>query len=347
MPDRSQGAMTAILDEPALEPQFAALIDPLGRQVTNSPVLALSPDRYQVTFVTQTTPRLDGDWRVDWDSGDRQIIGVGPGDDLTRYEIFSAALGEAGGIYFGRVDAASGQTLVDQRLLGGAHDFGGYYLLLAPPSLAAGRAFLVDEFNGSTLALVDPVDDLIQPGDRYILTEVNPREAQALLREAYAMIGPIARVRVMAEALLTNETPSWSAAQPELTVTIPAGWSHVTNVWLHTNDGTHDRVQLLSDRSWRIIQGGLLGIPNNVYLQDVRLEGLRPGHEPRWADSRSDISGPAVAAYVSARLLANRSRGQLTDPDEATRRQQLTGQRMMGLLNWGTGRVPNGARRVE
>lgn len=336
MADRSQRLPIQVtLDAPDVDSITAAtLVDALGRVVETVPVETLAPSKHRATFAAPGGPRLDGIWHVRWSNGMDTAFTVGDEPGMTHHEVLIGAISEVSDIAHGQVMQAQGQVITDLSLLGGPGDFVGCFLIPGVGSNAVGRRFRIESYNGSVLTLTEPVEGLLREGDRFTISEIDPYEVEFELREAYVMFAPMARVPVVAEALVPENT----------TIPVPEGWTDVAEVWANLDDGTEQRLRY---HEWDTRPRHRLNVPRHHKIVSFTIRGIRDGAIPQWADSIVDFPGGVVAATVASTLLANRARGRATDPDDSFQRHQFSFQRSAAMLrNW-AGRIPNGARRVR
>lgn len=313
------------------ELESVTVFDCLNQRIGADDVTMIAPGHFTATVHAPSLQRRDGVWQAVWSDGEVTEFTVGPEQGITKESVILSGIAEVVELTHGRVDAATGQNVTDLRVVGGPGDFTSGWMLFRSPSKAAGMAFRIDEYNGSVFSLVDPVDTLIAAGDRFVITEIDPDEAELALEEVVSLTAPLARVETICEGVVGEQG----------VLTAPAGWDSISDVYLYDQDGTHR----LKHSEWRVDPGRrvvVLGRDADHYT----LVGTRDGRMPVWHDSRLDFPGAVLVPFIASKLQGNRARGSATDPDEYMRRSMMSLQKHGALVRAWSGRVPHGARSI-
>jgi hypothetical protein len=343
MPDRILGDACEIRADFPLPGRLVAdvsVTDPFGQVVLSEiDVLADEMARHVVP-VPAGTFTVPGAYQAVWTRADGMTVaqtftvGPRPNPAITRFQLRAQLMQRVGKVWYGTVTGGDEESLVDDTLRGGDDDYLGWWVVIGPPHPTAGHMYRVIEFFGTTsgLGLHRAWPERIPPvGANYILSELDPREADRAIEGACQAIGPLARVRVTYD----YEVPS------ERIVRIPDGWTHVLSV---SSEG-----QSLPRGEWTLLTGRRLAILSTTRAKPgeiVTVTGLMTQLPPVWEDSLIDLSVPVLLSQAVQLLHASRAGGAATDPDEHLRRQLTAIDEYDRVVRWGARRVPNGAVRV-
>jgi hypothetical protein len=342
VPDRILGEDTTIYADfplPGLLIADVTIEDPFGRVVhTVDDNQADETARHRIP-VPGSALTVPGAYRATWQRADGQTVvqtftvGPRPVPVVTKFQARAQLLGRITRVWYGTVTGGDEESLVDDTLRGGDDDYLGWWVVLAPPHKDMGQLFRVIEFFGTTsgLGLHRGWPDRVPPvGAGYLLSAVDPREADRAIENACQAIGGLARVRVVYDYELPEDR----------TVPIPRGWTHVLSV---SREG-----RLLHRDQWGLLTGRrLLVTSTDIPVGTVlTVTGLMAQIPPVWDDSVIDLSLPVLLAQAVQTLHAGRAGGAATDPDEHLRRQLTAIDEYDRVVRWGARRVPNGAVRV-
>lgn len=287
--------------------------------------------------VTPSGNVCEGEWTATYSDGTVQTFTVGTPGFTDKGTLRSLLASRIDDVEYGTVVFANGVDVIDDSLVGIDGDFVKMWMLLNLPNEQAGLYKRITAYNGSTLTLSSSWGSDPATGDTFLLTKLHPRELDNALRVAYTTLGYLGRIRVRAEALTPDDNGR---------VTVPAGWTHVFDVWSKlAGDDTVSPTQVaLTD--WAPTTGRTITIQSATADNEIILYGLRDARFPLWDDSTSDLDPEMVLALASAHLNIARASGSTLDPEDHMHRQIASFQELETVMRRRAGRAVNNQREV-
>lgn len=339
MADRSLGQDALLYaDVPGTGAVTVTVIDAVGTTVKDAVSATLVVDRRYSVSLSAITPA--GEWSATWFRDGvqklRQTFTVGkpPSGGLSTFHILAQAVARVELEYSGLVESSDETSITDRQLIAGYGSMVGQWVRFHPELVEeAGRSYLVEEFNGTSLLLTPELRVEIPEATPYSVTSIAWREAEQAFTTAMAEIGRLAKVECPLSGLsvVTSTT-----GDPY--VVLPAWVRGVARVYL---DGSK-----LRTADWSMAPERRLVMPNASAGQTVSVLAFRAPGTPRWDDSILDIDPQPIIAYMAGLLHARRARGSGTDADEHLRRQMAAMDEAAATARWGTDLPAAGYRDV-
>ena len=343
MPDRTLGASTCLwadLPGGAGGAVQARVTDPAGQVRAVLSAAVLNADGRVGVTVSGDDLDAAGLWTVTWEEpGTNRLLhqdtfAVGPErGGLSRWELRLAVAARQGVVVEGTLATAMPGYLTDAELLGGAANYRGRWVMLAPeagPALA-GVVRRVTDFNGSALVLSRPFPEQVPVGTRYALFAIDPRELDRAVTIACRELAGKVRLPLLSPATLAREGD-------RLVCRVPAGFELLDSVY------GPDGVEIPGD-AWYPIPGRRLVVdaPERQAGDRLLLAGVRPLSPPVWEDSRVVGDATALIARAALEILATRAGGAGVDVKEHLRRQLVAGQEYEAALKRAVTRLAPGS----
>lgn len=311
------------------------LSNPYGTAVaTDASTTNNGHGRYSYTTPALTVP---GIWTAEWSYNSSvvktQDFSVGPRLGYARavFDLRTDVARRVVGVHEGRVLESQSNSISDPTLYGGAGDYQGWWIVPDYESDDAGRALMVQEYNGSTLQVVPQFWAAMSENDRYILMEVHPAEVDRAIQVAVQDLTNLSRIQISLPALTLTDN----------LVTLPDHITHVTEVWVPDDDEDLVRV---GQTAWDTKPGRKLYVDTEE--DTVTVTVLANATVPLWDDSLVDIEPASVIARAAHLLHANRAGSSTIDLEEHLRRQLAARDEYEQSKRSGVGRIPPGSRKV-
>jgi len=338
MADRKTSAAVRLLvDTTSGLTLTATLTDGLNTTQGTGPLTEVGSSGRYYGAITPTGNVCEGEWTATYSDGTVQTFTVGDTSGMDKWTLRNLLASRVDETHYGTVTFANGVDLVDDALFGVEGDFLKMWMLLNSSSNESGLYRRITGYNGSALTLSSAWGSDPAAGSSFLLTNIHPRELEQVFQTTYQTLGNIGRVKVKAESL----TPDADGR-----VAIPAGWTHVYDVWSKAGDDTS---ALLSDApltTWQPTAGRYITVDSLDASSSVTLYGLRNARTPLWDDSHSDLDAETVLALASSQLNIARASGSALDPEDHMHRQIAAFQELETVLRRNAGRAANNQREV-
>lgn len=313
------------------------ITNPYGTDTeTNQSTTGNGHGRY--SYTTSNTLDIPGVWTATYLEGGSPVFvqefSVGPrlGYARSLHDLRIDVVSRVEDVHEGYVLDADEKTISDPGLIGGAGDYQGWWIVPDPESPDAGRALMVDSYNGSSLEVAQRFWTALTENDRYTLMDANPREVDRAIRTAVQDLLYLSRIPY---------TLSDIAVPSDGLITLPDYLTHVVDVWVPDSDV--GSVPLAND-SWSLQPGRTLYVDTDESTVTVMV--LSHAHVPLWEDSLVDIDPAVVIARAAHLLHANRAGSSTIDLDEHLRRQLAARDEYEQSRRSSVGRIPAGSRKI-
>jgi hypothetical protein len=308
--------------------------------VAAAPAISLPNYRWMYEL---TTVDMSGVWQVVWQVDDTpmetQTFTVGPPTlaGMTAFEARVQAVRRVeGDSVIGRVTDVSGETFIDETLLGGKGNYVGWWVLINEKASTLPRR--VRSFSGSGMVVAPAFSVPPPPGTRYLLSPISPDEVDIAMRTAVSEVSDIARIEVHVPNI-----PLTTLSTESRVIQVPRGITHVHSVSV---GGLSIPLQ-----GWNMQRGRQLNILGGASAESgtqpfAAIIGIRPAGFSVWEDSILDFDSGTIIARVASLLHASRAGGQGADIDEHLRRQLAAMDEYQNLRSRAVGRPYPGSRLV-